>query len=511
MSKLTSVPRWLIAVIVSILPTLTTFLLTRFYLHADLFNFVPVYWNDPTWYWHQTLSFSRVGFASGYYLVNEVPARLPFFKFSSAGPLFPVIYGAIGHFTGWFWTTGIVFNILLLAVATLMFVYLARLDKTQILLTGAALLTIGPILLFLPSNSQESFHQAGTLILAGLFYRLWMGKISRRLWWTGLLFLLFISLIRFSWVILLPVYFLIDDKPISIRRMSIAIVAGGLSAVIVYLLVSFTSSPGHNVIIVRVGTFGISPLSALQNLSKIAIDNLNTSFLGTTDLQHLNIDHVQGIQIAILGISALVLAFPAREFRSRLTTKPLEMHFHLYNLGLIIILSVVMYISDGFYRIFGLHILLSLLLLIAFRRLALVTVVVIISILMIGTFGIRYRDTILPNLVQDISAIEASRQQLANLIPYEPDADPWCNTLLLPGKLRDNRILYVPAGIGISFFGGVPAPTADNPIRSHYLLLDDSSFQYLSTGYFHVQQLASMRYGVLYRNTDVVCPTNPPQ
>jgi len=109
--------------------------------------------------------------------VNEELAPLAFFKFSSAGPLFPVVFGSLGHLIGWGWLTGIGLNMLMLAAAH-SFHYLAQLDKTQILLTGLILLVIGPVLMYIPTNSQEPFHQAGGLVLAGLFYRLWQGDVS---------------------------------------------------------------------------------------------------------------------------------------------------------------------------------------------------------------------------------------------------------------------------------------------------------------------------------------------
>ncbi len=506
MKLFASIPRWLVILVVSLLPAIATLLLTRFYLHANLTNFAPVYWNDQTWYWHQTYSFSQVGFASGYYMVNEATAPLTFFKFSSAGPLFPVIFGTIGHFIGWGWLSGIGLNMLMLAVALWLLVYLAELDKTQILLTGLALLVIGPVLMFLPTNSQESFHQAGAMILAGLFYRLWMGKMSRRLWWIGLIFLLFISLIRFSWVILLPAYLLINNRYPSVRRGIFSLLIGGLLALGIYLLVSFTSSPGHNAIVGRVGAFGSNPVSALQSLLYVVMDNLNTSFIGAFDLQKLNVNTTQGFQIAIIGISALAMVFPATEMRARLSTKPLEMSFHIYNLVLIIGLSLVMYLADGFYRLFGLHVLVSLLLLISFRRFIVSAAVIVISIVMISPFATRYKETILPNLIQDMTAIETTRQQWASLMPYEPDVDAWCNTLLIPRNFLDSRILYVPAGIGISFYStGYPIPSTNQHIHSHYLLLDDKAFQYLSAGYFHVEQLADTEHGTLYRNLDAPC------
>jgi len=89
-----------------------------------------------------------------------------------------------------------------------------------------------------------------------------------------------------------------------------------------------------------------------------------------------------------------------------------------------------------------------LLLLIAFRRFALVSVVVVISTLMIGTFFTEYTPTVKPNLSEDVPMIEATRQQWTALMPYEPDANAWCNTLLMPVNLLDKRVLFVPAGIG---------------------------------------------------------------
>jgi len=93
---------------------------------------------------------------------------------------------------------------------------------------------------------------------------------------------------------------LISDQRISIRRVIFAFVVGGAMAIAVYLLVSYTSSPSHNAIVERVGAMGHSPLSTVKDLLSIAQVNLDGSFLGALDIQNLNVNHVQGIQIAIV-------------------------------------------------------------------------------------------------------------------------------------------------------------------------------------------------------------------
>ena len=509
--RFNQIPRWVIALVVSLAPIVATLFLVRFYLNANLLNFAPVHWNDQTWYWHQTLSFSKVGFASGYYVINEAVAPLAFFRFSSAGPLFPVIFGALGHLIGWGWLTGITFNMLMLAAATLIFIYLAQLDKLQMILTGFVLLVCGPVLLYIPTNSQESFHQAGAIIMAGVFYRLWQGKTSSRLWWSGLIFLLVMSLIRFSFVILLPPYFLISNHKPSLRRVIIAFVVGGVLASGVYMLVSLISSPGHNAIIGHLNSFGTSPLAALQDLYKVLIENLNDSFIGASAIDILTVDHVQGIQIAIIVISALVVMFPARNLRSQLSTKPLEASFHIYNLGVIALLSIFLYLADGFYRVFGIHVLLSILLLIAFRRLATVNILIIVSLLTFGTFTVRYKELIEPNVTEDRQALENDRQKWSTWISYQPDSDAWCNTILFPISLLDSHVLLVPAGMGITFYSDLK-PSVQQPIHSKYLFLDQMALDGLNRYQeaVHIEPIATTNGGTIYHNLDADCPPPKP-
>jgi hypothetical protein len=499
-------PRWVLALVASLLPIVATILLIHFYFQADLWNFTPYYWNDQTWYWHQTLSFSQVGFNSGYYTVNEATAPLQLIKFSSAGPLFPVIFGVVAHFTGWDWTTGMVYSMGLLVAATLIFIHLARLDKVQIIMTGLTLLCIGPVMLFLPTNSQETFHQAGTLILAGLFCRLWSGNISRSLWWAGLIFLLFIALIRFSWAIFLPLYLLIDGKPFTLRRFAVAMVMGGALAVGVYVLVSVMSSPGHNAIIGRVSQFETSPLLAIESLIQATQGNLARSFLGPTTLGRLAVEHVQGMQIGILVLGILVTVYPSRTVHKEMTTRPLEALFHLYNLGVIALLALIMYLAPGYYRVLGLHVFLSVLLLVAFRRFMLAGAILMVTVMMSGLFLSEYEAERIPSLQQDVARMEATQVDWAEILVYNPDADPWCNTILFPVRFVDSRMLYVPAGMGISFFYDTfPVPTVEKPIRSHYLLLDERNFDRLDAGYLRTEVLAETEFGTIYRNLDAGC------
>jgi hypothetical protein len=506
--RLNAIPRWGVALFISILPSMMSLILIRFYLNADILNFAPAFLNDQTWYWHQTLSFAKVGFAGGYYLINEAVAPWAFFKFSSAGPLFPVIFGVIGHFIGWGWVTGVALNMLILTVAILIFIYLAQLDRLQMVLTGLVLLVCGPVMIYLPTYLQEPLHQAGAIILAGLFYRLWQGKMSWRLWWIGLFFLLFISLLRFSFVILLPPYFLVSERKPSVGRIIYAFVVGGVLAISVYMAVSAMSSPGHNVIIERLSTFNTSPLAAIQDLVTAALKNLDGSFLGSSIIQNVSIIQLQGIQIAVILITALAFAFPAPNVHPQTHTKPLENGFHFYNLGVIILISIFMYLSNGFFKVFGIHVLLSLMLLIAFRRLATITVIIAVSILMIGTFAEPYRDYIGRNVTEDRQAIETTRQEWSKWISYEPDAEPWCNTILFPQNLLNVRILYVPAGMGVTFYTYLH-PTAKKPIHSHYLLLDQAALDDFRKDTIHLQPIAVTAGATLYRNLDATCPADP--
>src|SRR6185436_19863526 len=122
------IPRWLLALMAGLAPTIMTLALIGGYLKRNLLDFRPLFWNDQTYYLHQILTFSRVGFDGGYYMFYEKPATLNFFRFGASGFLFPALYGTVGHIIGWETYTGILLNMIVIALAVWIVIYAAHFD-----------------------------------------------------------------------------------------------------------------------------------------------------------------------------------------------------------------------------------------------------------------------------------------------------------------------------------------------------------------------------------------------
>ncbi len=501
------VPRWLLAALAGIAPAVMTVALVGGYLKRNLFDFRPLLWNDQTYYWHQILTFSQVGFNGGYYMFYEKLPRIDFFHFGASGFLYPALYGTVAHFIGWQPFTGILLNMIGLAVACWLVIYVADFGHTQIVLTGLFLLSFGPLLLYVITVSQESFHQAAGLILAAIFYRLLQNKggVSRGFMAASILFLVMISLVRFSWGLLFFPLFVLMLKELTWRRILTAFISSSIVLITILLVFQNTSAPGNNSVFGRVGEFSASPFAALGSLWNIAVHNLETIFT-TTDIHHLPVATIGLVQFfilllcLILGGRLFVNQTPHTENKS-LVAK--QLFFHIYNLGAILGASLIFYLSTGYYRVFAPYILLTGILLIAFRNLRLVIVLIVINLLSIGVvlneYG-KWDDNFIPNSTDTVAASQASFDQY---LQYDAHTtNPWCNTLLTQLKFLDRPLTLIPPGIGVSFF---LAPAEQPvPIKSQYLLLDDASYQVLRDR-AKLTYLAAVNEGSLYRNTDAEC------
>lgn len=71
--------------------------------------------NDETAYWHQALTFSRVGFHGGYYPVDEVTNASGVTPFGPHGPGFAMLYGTLGSMFGPLLAAGLIGSNLLAA------------------------------------------------------------------------------------------------------------------------------------------------------------------------------------------------------------------------------------------------------------------------------------------------------------------------------------------------------------------------------------------------------------
>jgi len=501
---LNRIPRWALALVVGIAPAIITLLLIGFYLKSSLFDFRPAFWNDQTYNWHQAWTFSHVGFNGGYYMFYE---RLPVwesFRFGASGFLFPAIYGALGRVFGWEMYTGILFNMAGIALGTWAVIYVAKFNRLQILLTGLFTLSVWPVLLSMPTIMQESVHQVAGLVLVAIFYRLLRGEQSRGWFVFGFVFLVTISLIRFSWVLLFLPFFILSLKKWTWPRIVGAFVASGVMAVVIVMVFQNTSAPGNSSIFARVGLLSSSPLAGLEAIWKAVLFNLET-MLRIDTIYRVDVGHFEFVQIFVLLFGLLLggQLFLSGESQPKIAFAPTkEWFFHLYNLISILGASLVFYLSGGYYRVFAPYLLLSGILLIAFKHYRMAIILIVIGLLGAGTFLRIYSEfgaNFFDYTPEEIEQLQAPYDQY---LAYDPQADAWCNTVLVPVAFLDNRSTFVPPGMGISFF--VTVGEQPIPVRSAYLMLDGLSYEVLHRQ-VNLRYLADIPGGKLYRNMDVDC------
>lgn len=178
--------------------------------HATLLNCTlnrsdPKY-NDESHYWAEVQCFATAGFRGGYFVMNEKTPPLRALHFGPHGPGFPVVYGSLARVLGWGPVSGPLFNLLVVAAGTLIWLALCRPGAGQLGVVAFLVAGFWPLLLFIPATMQESLHFAFAFALAGLASR------SIREEGRGAATLAFpvavalASLVRLTWCLLLPAW-----------------------------------------------------------------------------------------------------------------------------------------------------------------------------------------------------------------------------------------------------------------------------------------------------------------
>jgi len=481
-------------------------------LGRQIGDFTPT-WSDEIFNVHQAATFSAAGFNGGYYTVQEQPPPIESFHFYTYGPWLPIFYGTIGKLFGWQNITYLIINTTLFTAAVVFFGITARLDKRQMVLTGIFLSTFWGFIVYYFNGMQETVHHALAAFLATIFYRAIQERTQLKWRWriAGLLLIALATLLRISWAILfIPFWVLILPRKWYWLLFTILI-----SALTTYGMLTFaglTSAPGNNSVFRIVDGFRMS-LQAGMDAFFAAVSKNSGKFFNTGKN---SLDIVQSIQMILLFAGALLVIVVSwlRNKGHRLASIPADAVFHLVNLGGIWAAAMVFYLvgSWGDFRVFSTHLMLSLLLLIAFRRFRPVLVFIAISLLSVSlfydTFSLFVGTKFNPVGLHSRSAWNEYIQAMP-LIEYNPDApNSWCNTLYFSSQyVNGGALTLVPPGIGLSFFWEMS--TIPLPIKSRYLWISAEEATQLST-YEQAPELepiAIMRHGTLFRNLSVDCAT----
>src|SRR5262249_3756386 len=181
--------------------------------------------SDEVVYYLQINAFVHHGFRGGYFTISEHPAPAKFSHFGVHGPMFPVLYGALGKLLGWHFYSGPLFNVLLVTLAIGIYCLLMQPTVWQSLLGALFLATFWPFYLMLVSVMQDPVHWAIAILVAAGFAGMLMAKPWSRPWLFRSCFvaiLVYASLMRICWAMfLVPYAMLLVHKPTP-RKLTLA-------------------------------------------------------------------------------------------------------------------------------------------------------------------------------------------------------------------------------------------------------------------------------------------------
>jgi hypothetical protein len=506
-------PRLVLLALVIASPAIVTSALLFVLSRATLLDHFSV-WNDEIAYQHQIATFVRAGFGGGYYTSDEQTPQLSGTHFSVHGPGFPVIYGSLGRLLGWQQHSGPLFNLSLLAIATAIFLWMARASHWQIAATGLVLITSWWVLIMAPLTMQESLHQSVMIIMAAFAARLLHPDTHRHgvLLAVALLILAVASVLRpTNWIVAVPLVAVALARRPLLAAVATLVTAAGIPAF--WLLWRYLSAPIPDLSIELNEIAGSQgPAVILQRLLQQLPENLSAIFDPAAFLQRPFDQHVMFEATALAGVfGALVVVTAATAFvrRARKDAVPLgslSFKVDLFNalalgIPLAAILGLYYEVGSSISRVTAPFVLLALLVLAGTASRSWILLAAVAAQLFVApSFVSKYREWLVPGYTYNRSTAEQFQREISSLMPFAAGQGPWCNTLLT--NTYPPEIAFVPAGIGLTV--GYNAEDLAMPVKSKYFLLARKD-----AGPYGNQarlvQMGTTAIGSLYLNLDSAC------
>ncbi len=482
--------------VIALLPTIITLGLLWGVLQVDFYTYTPTFYgvyNDAFYYWRQIYTFSEVGLQGGYYTAFEYPALADYSHYYFYGPWYPGLYGTAGKLLGWYAHTPIVFNMAIISLALGLYAWWFRHHWQHLLWASTVSVMLPGILLYIPTNMQESVHYTLAIVLAIPISVLLRerDKTSRLTLFVLGSVAFFASLMRPTWLVIFIILFLFYSQRLTLWHWFITGVRLLPVVAFIGLIIRQHAAPYIAFQIIEEGS-NIGRI--IQNTLERAINNLAS---WNSDLWS---DKVHRYQILVLLIS----------LPQRFSTP--EILFHLLNMGLPQLSVILFYsVSSGRdLRHLVPHLLLSVLLLVEFRQTRLLKILFLMQLVILPFFIGTYADLWQQQFQSDQTVYRAFAETLDEVVVYDAQArNAWCNTLLVMVKDRAEfaigfppELMWLDGGIGISF--QTLAIPVETPYKSRYILLDEEDVTYFGLNP-DLQPLITTTIGTFYENTAAEC------
>lgn len=494
-------PRW-IAIIPAILPPLIVLTVIYFIWGAKLSDYLPIFWNDATGYWLWIRQFSHYGFNSGYNYANELMPPATFNHFGEGSPVYTYFYGIFGLLFGWSAQLPILINFGLIFGSIYAFSRVLKLDNIQNFVLAAVISVSWPVLIFSATTSHESLNQAIAIGFAGiLLFAMKEKQFGPLKISIVLLFMFFAGMIRLSWIILFfPLLFYFFRGNV-LQRFVGSIIAGSTLAIGIILLTRYLVPPINNSIFATLN-------GEISEIFYAVLTRFQIEFMGMVIPAKL------GSGLATIFIIGILFCYSIANIFRKIQTKnsldailKSQSFFDTYNITVLVLAGMALYLEDGFYRVFFPPLMVSIFMQIAQRKYHFVPAFLVFSLLFAPVITQNKSDLtdIQMNYTYEMPGLEESRPVLDKIIKYDKTTnDPWCNTVLIPLDFYDGRLTALDPGIGISYI--LYYPLQDGPIKSNYLLIERDDYNdLLEKNNLRAVQLAALPIGNLYKNLDSSC------
>jgi hypothetical protein len=494
---------------------LVVIILVRWLFDMPLSAFRPVL-SDEVYYWHEALTFARAGLQGGYYTLEEVTNPSGFTPFGPHGAGFVMLYGLVATFVEWHRHSVLLLNLVAIATGAWVWAACAGISTARLWLSVLLLATFWQMVFWASTGMQESLHHAGALVMATLFARALAsskveGPPSTWLTATGAALLVLLSLVRPTWIILMPLWALVTFRSHSRTRLITAVAASVVIGGVMLMIFNRTVAPysrGFSFVELLNRSGARDTPSIVENL----MFNLNRT-VTFSEYDHLEILHrLQYWSFMAATLVAAVVLWrrsPSPQGFGGAGPRPGPVaHLAVAATAMVAILGLMLLLYSltnwAEHRVLSAFLLFAVLLTLAAPGrlpVLLVTALIVSNLATAGTFRRVFEAKRQDQFVWDRRGVSALEEALTtHSVTYRKSDSRWCNTLLTAQE--PPYLIAVPAGLGISVVR--ESDQMPVPPRSRYLLLDESALVHFKRP-LRVQPLATLPYGTLYENLESGC------
>ena len=457
---------FLLAILTIISPLFITIALTKILFQSDLAHYGLI-WNDEIQYWLEINGYRLGGSNIGYFSVEELISSASFSHFGTHGPVYPMFMGTLAKIFGWSLISGPIYNLAFIMIGVASFFLLTRPNFKKGIYLFIFILLLYPVISYIPSTMQESFHQGMAFAIGGVLIAVSSTKRpSRWLVILGFCLIFFASLVRVTWSLLFfPYFWLISNGGKNKQRLVALVAAAGMVILSFGLYIYWTSS-FPDAFLFKV--FNVRPFTGI-NVMIVGLRNIRDNLVNFFSFAEPSnvLEILQRYLILFTLASSATLVYK----------KKFQFLIPLFIMGLETIVTIVAYDVRSFrdFRTLSPFLIISVLFMVEYSKIRIVRLplwlFLAINLFCFPAFIKSYQTDLHINRYIDNTNLPPDNElsQMFKHLPFNENEDPWCNSLLTT-DIFSREMLALSPGIGVNLV--LDSDRLTLPIKSHYLFME---------------------------------------